>query len=223
MNLQKPQKRSMREVASGSMLKSGKGSIAAFAKASAVAALGAALVSACTMGQSKYHPEEFGSTTTYSRNYPSTPATTCEAARRALLSQGFVITVSDADHVNGRKNLQPEPDMHMEIEFHVVCAPDGKQGDKTIAFVNALQDRYALKKSNNSASVGVGAIGSLSLPFTSSDDSLVRVSSETITAGAFYEKFFVLLKRYLAADQTTDADAPSAAASGSAAASSVAR
>ena len=164
------------------------------------------------MGASKFQPEEFGSTTTYSRNYPAPPASTCEAARRALLSQGFVITVSDSDHVNGRKNLQPEPTLHMEIEFHVVCARDGRSGDKTIAFVNALQDRYALKKSNNSASVGVGAIGSLSLPFTSSDDSLVRVASETITSEQFYERFFVLLKRYLPADQTTEGAAESASA-----------
>jgi hypothetical protein len=201
------------------MLKPGTGSISGCAKVYAVATLGAALLTACgSMGQSKFQPEEFGSTTTYSRNYASPPATTCEAARRALLSQGFVITVSDSDHVNGRKNLQPEPDQHMEIEFHVVCAVDGRQGDKTIAFVNALQDRYALKKSNNSASVGVGAIGSLSLPFTSSDDSLVRISSETITAGPFYEKFFVLLKRYLAADQSAEVAADSASAPTSAAA-----
>jgi hypothetical protein len=174
------------------------------------ALLVAALLTAC--GSPKFQPEQFGSTTTYSRSYASTPTNTCEAARRALLSQGFVITVSDADHVNGRKNLQPEPDLHMEIEFHVVCAPDGRAGDKTIAFVNALQDRYALKKSNNSASVGVGAIGSLSLPFTSSDDSLVRVASETITSEPFYERFFVLLKRYLAADQNAESAADSASA-----------
>jgi len=161
-----------------------------------------ALLSSCTStgGRVKVEPEAFGSTTTHSRNFATAPAYTCEAARRALLSQGFVITAADLEHVKGRKNFQPEPETHVEIEFSTTCAPDGRGGKKSIVFVNALQDRYALKKSSNSASVGVGPIGSLSLPFTSSDDSMVKVASETITSAPFYERFFTLLQRYLAAD-----------------------
>jgi len=163
--------------------------------------LAVTLLAACsTSNRARIEPEAFGSTTTHARNYASPSARTCEAARRALLSQGFVITSANASQVDGRKNFQPEHDLHVVLEFHVVCAPDGKGGKKSIAFVNALQDRYALKKSNNSASVGVGAIGSLSLPFTSSDDSLVRVASETVTAASFYDRYFVLLQRFLAVD-----------------------
>jgi len=170
---------------------------------SAAAAAVAALLSSCasTGGtRVKIEPEAFGSTTTHSRNFATAPAFTCEAARRALLSQGFVITTADAEHVKGRKNFQPQPETHVEIEFSATCAPDGRGGKKSIAFVNALQDRYALKKSSNSASVGVGPIGSLSLPFSSSDDAMVKVASETITSAPFYDRFFVLLQRYLAAD-----------------------
>ena len=114
-----------------------------------------------------------------------------------MLSQGYVITLAESDHVKGRKNFQPDPEVHVEIEFHVVCAPDGRNDLHSIAFVNALQDRYALKKSNTAASVGVGAIGSLSLPFTSGDDSMVRVASQTITTPEFYDRFFALMQRYL--------------------------
>ena len=172
------------------------------AAAAAIVAGAALLLAACAAGGSRLmlEPEAFGSTTTHSRSFDLAPATACEAARRALLSQGFVIVAADAERVTGRKYFQPEPEMHMQIEFHTVCAPDGRGGKHTIAFVNALQDRYALKKSNNSASVGVGAIGSLSLPFTSSDDSLVKVASETITSAPFYDRFFRLLQRFLAAD-----------------------
>ncbi|CAN5398080.1 hypothetical protein BH11PSE9_BH11PSE9_39100 [soil metagenome] len=188
------------------------------------------LVAGCgiTGGGARFQPEQFGSTTTHSRNYPASEAMTCEAARRALLSQGYVITLADADHINGKKYFQPDAEVHVEIEFHVVCAPDGRRGKKTTAFVNALQDRYALKKSNNSASLGVGALGSLSVPFTSSDDSLVKVASETITNEPFYERFFALMQRYLSADILDDAPAegelplpppmPSRAASSAAAA-----
>ncbi|KNZ30817.1 MAG: hypothetical protein AD742_20725 [Methylibium sp. NZG] len=158
-------------------------------------------LAACSSGaqRGKFQPEEFGSTTTHARNYASAPAATCEAGRRALLSQGFVINAADAAQVKGRKQFQPEAEVHVEIEFTVVCATDGA-GRKTIAFVNARQDRYALKRSPNSASVGVSVIGSLSLPISSSEDSLVKVASETITSAPFYDRFFNLLQRYLSAD-----------------------
>jgi hypothetical protein len=149
-----------------------------------------------------YEPEEFDSTTTHTRSYPATEAQTCEAARRALLSQGYMITAGTADLVTGRKSFQPAAEVHVEVEFRVVCARDGQRGDgarSTIAFASALQDRYGVKKTNNSASVGVGAIGSLSLPFSSSDDALVKVASETLTDERFYDRFFSLIDRFLPA------------------------
>jgi hypothetical protein len=145
------------------------------------------------------HHESFDSTTTYARSFAASEMHTCEAARRALLSQGYFITVANADLVSGRKGFQPERELHVEVEFRVVCAAEGAapgQGG-TIAFVSAVQDRFALKRSNSAASVGVGAIGSLSLPMRGSDDSLVKVASETISAAPFYDRFFTLLQRYL--------------------------
>ena len=159
---------------------------------------------AASGGHSKIEPEAFSSNNTHSRSVETAPAFTCEAARRALLSQGFLINVAESAYVKGRKHFQPGVDVHVEIEFNIVCAPDGRSGKKTIAFVTALQDRYALKKSSNSASVGVGPLGSLSVPFSSSDEALVKVASETITSAPFYDRFFALLQRYLAADSPAD-------------------
>lgn len=167
-----------------------------------------------------YEPEEFGSTTTHTRNYEATEAQTCEAARRALLSQGYMITAANADLVTGRKSFQPAAEVHVEVEFRVVCALEGTRGGKgagkgggksTVAFATALQDRYGIKKVNNSASLGVGAIGSLSLPFSGSDDAMVKVASETLTDERFYDRFFALLDRFLEgpeAQAEREADAP---------------
>ena len=69
-----------------------------------------------------------------------------------------------------------------------------------LVFVNAVQDRYALRKSNTSASVGVSALGSLSLPIGSSDDSLVKVASATLQDPNFYKRFFSVLERFLPED-----------------------
>ena len=145
--------------------------------------------------------EEFSSTVTYSRLFDATAAQTCEAARRALLSQGYIIGAAREDMVEGRKSFQPEPESHMQMEIRVVCAPDSPDGKVSLGFVTALQDVYALKKSNNSASLGVGALGSVSLPFSSSNDAMVKVASKTISTDAFYDRFFDLVKRYLVVDE----------------------
>lgn len=174
------------------------------ATACLVAALGfLGLLGACASPVKSFaSQEEFGSTVTYSRLFDASAAQTCEAARRALLSQGYLISSSREDLVEGRKSFQPEPESHLQMEIRVVCAPESADGKVSLGFVTALQDVYALKKSNNSASLGVGALGSLSLPFSSSSDALVKVGSKTISSDVFYERFFDLVKRYLVTDES---------------------
>ena len=161
-----------------------------------------------------YETEEFDSTTTHTRTYSATEAQTCEAARRALLSQGYMISAANTDLVTGRKSFQPASEVHVEVEFRVVCAREGggKAGKRsTVAFATALQDRYGIKKVNNSASVGVGAFGSLSLPFAGSDDAMVKVASETLTDELFYDRFFALLDRFLEGQGGEEPEVPSVA------------
>ncbi|MEE7565697.1 DUF2242 domain-containing protein [Xanthomonas sp. Kuri4-3] len=139
--------------------------------------------------------ESFNSDNTYSRSVDVTPAQACEAARRALLGQGYVVARADANGVEASKNFQPKDDSHEQLELRVSCVSQGD--DKAWVFVSALQDRYALKKSSTSASVGVGVLGSVSLPVGSSDDSLVRVASSTVQDASFYNRFFERLNSYL--------------------------
>ncbi|MBI3100398.1 MAG: DUF2242 domain-containing protein [Burkholderiales bacterium] len=146
-----------------------------------------------------YGPQErFSSVATYSRLFDAAPAQTCEAARRALLSQGYLIQGASAEQVEGRKNFQPDAESHLEILIRVVCVPDAPQGVLSTGFVTAVQDRYTVKKVSNSASLGVGGIGSLSVPLTASSEALVRVGSETIASEPFYDSFFDLVRSYLA-------------------------
>ncbi|MES2686936.1 MAG: DUF2242 domain-containing protein [Pseudomonadota bacterium] len=171
---------------------------------SVLAGLGLALLLGACASPVKQFPlqEQFGSTATYSRLFDTTAAQTCEAARRALLSQGYIINTAREDLVDGQKSFQPEPEAHLQMSIRVVCAPETIDKSVSLAFVTALQDSYTLKKSNNSASLGVGAIGSLSLPFSSSNDAMVKVGSETITTDAFYDRFFDLVRRYLVMDDS---------------------
>lgn len=162
-----------------------------------------ATLGGCSMGGgTKSTPtayEAFDSSNTYSRSFDHSPAQACEAARRALLSQGFVVGRAEADVVEARKYFQQD-ESHEQVEFRAVCMPQTRGDQQTLVFVNAVQDRYALRKSNTSASVGVSALGSLSLPIGSSDDSLVKVASATLQDPNFYKRFFSVLERFLPED-----------------------
>ncbi|MDG2525983.1 DUF2242 domain-containing protein [Stenotrophomonas sp. HITSZ_GD] len=166
--------------------------------APALACLGIA-VSLTACGRSKADHvlvrESFNSDNTYSRNVEVTPAAACEAARRALLSQGYIVARADALAVEGSKNFQPTEESHEQLDLRISCVPQGE--DHAWVFVSAVQDRYALKKSATSASVGVGVLGSVSLPVGSSNDSMVRVASVTVQDADFYKRFFERLGMYL--------------------------
>ncbi|WP_369943032.1 DUF2242 domain-containing protein [Xanthomonas medicagonis] len=152
--------------------------------------------------------ETFNSENTYSRSYPVQAAQACESARRTLLSQGYVVSKATADTVEGTKNFQPNDESHEQLELRVSCVAHGQ--NESWVFVSALQDRYALKKSANSASVGVGVLGSVSLPVGSSDDSLVRVASSTVQDSDFYKRFFERMAEYLPKAKPATAEPPSA-------------
>ena len=101
--------------------------------------------------------------------------------------------------MEGKKNFQPDAESHLQILIRVVCVPDAASGQISLGFVTAVQDRYTLKKANNSASLGVGAIGSVSLPFMAGSEAMVKIGSETIAASRFYNSFFDLVRSYLSA------------------------
>jgi Uncharacterized protein conserved in bacteria (DUF2242) len=151
-----------------------------------------------------YLDENFGSSQTFAQLFDADVPSTCEAARRALLSQGYVITTERPDMISGSKNFQPESEVHVQILFNVVCVGEGKDGQVATAYVSARQDRYALRKSSSSASVGLSAIGSVSIPMGATGDSLVKVASQTIPAGPFYDRFFTLMQRLLREQKATE-------------------
>lgn len=168
-------------------------------KTTAAALLGALSLAACnTTPQPKFQQELFETgASPYARNFNSSTTDACEAARRALLSQGYLTTMPRSDTVDGTKNFQPTGDTHVVVEFHVVCTPGEEASDTSIVYVNAVQNGFALKKSDTSASVGLSVLGSLSLPIRSNNDAMVKVSSETIPSGKFYDRFFGLVDHYL--------------------------
>ncbi|MEX3964896.1 DUF2242 domain-containing protein [Paraburkholderia sp. EG286B] len=165
----------------------------------------AAALGACSSPKPKFQEDQLLSTapSQFSRsfNYASTDA--CESSRRALLSQGYMTTMTRNDTVDATKNFQPTMDQHIVVEVHVVCTP-GDASNTSMVYVNAVQNGYALKKSDTSASVGLSILGSVSLPIRSNSDEMVKISSETIQSGPFYSRFFDLVGRYLSASARSE-------------------
>lgn len=184
------------------MVTNARPSLMQLASRGALALVAAAVLSGCPSLPQKeaprvYQNESFQADETFSRLFDAPAANTCEAARRALLSQGYVLSMTKPDALQATKNFQPEGSVHVQISFNVMCLPEGRAGQISTAYVNAIQDRYTVKKSSNSASLGVSALGSVSIPLSSNEESLIKVGSETIPAGPFYDRFFVLMGRYL--------------------------
>lgn len=142
-----------------------------------------------------YTNETFQADEKHSRLVDAPVGQACEGARRALLSQGYVVTRAETRLVQAAKRFQPDGEVHVELSFHIVCAAESET--LSTVFVSAQQDKYVLKKNPNSASLGVSAIGSISVPVGSTEDSLVKVASETVPAGVFYDRFFALLQRQI--------------------------
>lgn len=143
------------------------------------------------------HKDEFGMAEMFTYAVPGNEQEACEASRRALLSQGYIIHEANDHNVKGRRKFQSDDETHVEIEFNIVCAANSKGSNSATIFANAVRDRYSLKKNSSNASLGVGGIGSISLPFGASNDSMVKVASETISEAKLYERFYDLVERYL--------------------------
>ncbi len=160
-----------------------------------------ACLAACSSGGNKSEApplgEMFGAEDTYSRSYPVVPATACEATRRALLGQGYVIAKQVAEALEATKVFQPQSDVHTQLNVRATCVPQSQGG--AIVFINAVQDRYALKSQASSASVGVSMVGSVSVPIPmgGNNANLVRVGSNTVQNQDFYQRLFDRVGFYL--------------------------
>ncbi|MBO9355391.1 DUF2242 domain-containing protein [Bordetella petrii] len=176
-----------------------------------------ALLAACTTPPPTIDERDsFTHGDTYSRSFPGPSEVACEAGRRSLLGQGYIIDKAEPNQISGHKNYQDQENdnQHAQILFNIDCTPGGD--GNTLMYVSALRDLYTMKKSSNSASVGLSVLGAVSMPVGASDDSLVKTSSETISRGAFYDGFFAQVKQNLGSAKaaidagTTPAQQPSA-------------
>ena len=157
--------------------------------------VGFIVASLAACGATPVHEEEtFSTDSPYKRVFTSQLDKACEGARLALLSQGYAVDDTRPNHLTGSKAFQPDEDVHVTLEFLVVCTTS-RAG--TTLYANAVESRYDLKKTRQTAGVSIPTMGSISLPWSSSTDSLVKVSGNTVSDESFYQRFFDLVEQQL--------------------------
>lgn len=137
-----------------------------------------------------WHAEAFSEESPFEYRTPVSAKALCAVGQRALLSQGYQVESTTPQAVRGRKFFQPAPGHHMELGISLVCLPTPVGA---VLYANALQTRYELKTSTTSAGVSVTGMGSISLPWLSDKDSLVKVGEETVADPEFYRRLFALI------------------------------
>jgi len=151
------------------------------------------LQAACS-NNAVYPEESFAYDSLFKLRTDGDVAMACESARRSLLGEGYLIESATSEGVVGRKAYKSEGKENTFIEMNVVCVPDAKG---STVFATGVLSTYTLKMSSSSASVGVSALGTISLPIGQSADSLVKVSEETINDKEFYRRFFAAVDTIL--------------------------
>lgn len=135
--------------------------------------------------------ETFSTDTPFAYASQRAPEAACETGKRALLSQGYRIEEDKPLSLGGEKIFRPQAEKVVRLGINLVCLSSG-QG--AVIYANALETHYELKSSGSSAGFSVSGMGSLSLPWTMDRNTLVKISEETITHAAFYQRLFELIE-----------------------------
>lgn len=149
-------------------------------------------MAACSTAPSPvYRAEKFETETPFTFHSDLPPIVLCDLGKRALLSQGYEVDASAPQQIRGAKFFQPQNDYQVQLRITLVCLP-GKD-DSTI-FANALQTRHELKSGGSSTGLSVTGLGSISVPWPTDKNALVKVGEETINDPDFYRRLFVLIE-----------------------------
>ncbi|HXU93975.1 MAG TPA: DUF2242 domain-containing protein [Gallionella sp.] len=139
--------------------------------------------------------EDFQSDLRHRRDFSAEPAPVCEAARRVLLGDGYIVAKSIDHDFIGTKEFPIEEDKHAILRLYVTC---GQRTGGSTLFVTATEEHFDVKASSESTSIGV-PLTPLSISSTREIDNQVKTRGETVTNRDFYERFYRAVQQELGA------------------------
>ena len=151
------------------------------------------IVAACGGPGSYAEREDFQSDPRFRRDFSVAAAPLCEAARRVLLGDGYVVAV-DRRNVSGGKEFRGEDKAHAVLRVYASCAE--RAGGATL-FLTATEEHFDVKTTRQSTSVGVPVIAPISFSSRSESEGQVKTRGETVSQRDFYERFYRAVTREL--------------------------
>jgi hypothetical protein len=138
--------------------------------------------------------EAFQSDPRHQRNFQGPASSLCDAARRALLSDGYVVTRRDDRSILGGKEFQIEEKRHAILHLYVNCE---QRAGGSVLFVTATEEHFDVKTIRNTSSIGFPLLAPIYSRTTNEADQPVKIQGETITEPDFYDRFYRAVQREL--------------------------
>lgn len=138
--------------------------------------------------------EAFQADSRHRRDFSATAAPVCEAARRVLLGDGYIVAGSADQNLIGVKEFQIEKNRHAILRLYVTCS---QRASGSTLFVTATEEHFDVKTSRQSTSIGVPLVAPISISSESAVDNQVKTRGETVTDRDFYERFYRAVQQEL--------------------------
>lgn len=151
-------------------------------------------LTACGGNRTYAVKEDFQTDSRYRRDFSATAAPVCEAARRVLQGDGYIV-VKGADHdLVGAKEFPIEENRQAQLRMYVTCSPRGKG---STLFATATEEHFDVKTSSESTSIGI-PLTPLSIGSKKETHALAKTHGETVTDYNFYQRFYRAVEKELA-------------------------
>lgn len=152
------------------------------------------LIAACSGTRTYAGKEDFQADSRHHKDFSGAAAPVCEAARRVLLGDGYIVEESADQNLIGVKEFQMEKNRHAILRLYATC--DQRAGGSTL-FVTATEQHFDVKTSRQTTSIGVPFVPPLSVRSKSEVDNQVKTRGETVTDRDFYERFYRAVQQEL--------------------------
>lgn len=152
------------------------------------------LLVACSGPRTYAEKEAFRADPRHNKNYALAAQPVCDAARRVLLRDGYIIEDTTLQDLVGVKEFQIEEGRHAILRIYATC--DQRTKGSTL-FVTATEEHFDVKTSRKSTSIGLPIITPLSISTRSEVDNQVKTLGETVTDKDFYEHFYRAVQQEL--------------------------
>jgi hypothetical protein len=171
----------------------------------------AAVLAACGTNPA-YQEEKFADKTPYSKRVKGSGEVVCWSAKRAFLTQGYLLErSSDPVIVTGTKDVQSDDKTNETLRLQATCV-DNHDGTSSV-FATANYEVSKLQRTPSSVSAGV-SLATITVP-AGSETSLKLQSRETIKDKAFYDRFYALVDQFAREEERNLAASGDGASTGS--------